>query len=60
MSKTASNIRRVWTAPTLVAIASVVGLIAGLLGDGVLDWISWIGLGAAVIVLGWALAARRG
>lgn len=59
MSKTAANFRRVWTAPILVAIASLVGLIAGLLGDGVLDWIAWIGLGAAVAVLGWALVARR-
>lgn len=59
MSKTTANFRRVWTAPILVAIASLVGLIAGLLGDGVLDWIAWIGLGAAVAVLGWALVVRR-
>ncbi len=59
MSKTSSNFRRVWTAPIAVAIASLVGLVAGLLGDGVLDWTSWIGQGAAVGVLGWALVARR-
>lgn len=59
MSKTSSNFRRVWTAPIAVAAASVVGLVSALLGDGVLDWISWIGLGTAVAVLAWALAARR-
>lgn len=59
MSKAASNLRRVWTVPIVVAVASLVGLIAGLLGDGVLDWIAWIGLGAVVAVLAWALAARR-
>ncbi len=59
MSKTASKLRRVWTIPIAVALASLVGLISGLLGDGVLDWIAWIGLGAAVAVLAWALIVRR-
>lgn len=59
MSKTAANFRRVWTVPIIVAIASLVGLVSGLLGDGVLDWIAWFGLGAAVAVLTWALVARR-
>ncbi|NQE64877.1 hypothetical protein [Caulobacter sp. RHG1] len=59
MSKMPSSFRRVWTIPILVAIASLVGLVSALLGDGVLDWISWIGLGAAVVVLAWALVARR-
>lgn len=59
MSKTSSRFRRVWTIPIVVAIASLVGLIAGLMGDDVLDWIAWIGLGAAVAVLAWALVVRR-
>jgi xanthosine utilization system XapX-like protein len=49
----------IFAIPLVVAILSLIGLVGALLGDGVWDWIGWIGLGACVAVAGWALAARR-
>lgn len=46
-------------APLAIAVVSLVGLISALLGDGVRDWISWAGLAAPVVVIIWALKARR-
>jgi hypothetical protein len=48
-----------WGAPLLLALASLVGLLAALLGDGVWDALSWLGLGAPVAVTGWMLARGR-
>lgn len=45
---------RVFAMPLLVGIASTVGLLAALAGDGWWDALSWLGLGLAV-----ALAARH-
>ena len=52
-------IRATWPLPILIAILSLVGLVAALTGDGWRDVLSWIGLAAAVFPLPWALAARR-
>ncbi|PAX08161.1 hypothetical protein [Sphingomonas lenta] len=37
--------------PTLIAGGTAVGLGAGLLGDGWVDWLAWAGLAAPVAVL---------
>lgn len=46
-------------APIAIAAASLVGLVSALLGDGLRDWISWAGLAVPVVVIVWALKARR-
>lgn len=45
--------------PALLAVGSVVGLVAALIGDGVMDWVSWLLLGGLLGVTIWALALRR-
>jgi hypothetical protein len=53
------SLKAIFAVPVLVAILSLIGLIGALLGDGVWDGIGWLGLGAGVAVLAWALVARR-
>lgn len=43
-----------WTWPLLLAALSMAGLAAGILGDGVWDWLCWAGLAAPV----WMVAHR--
>lgn len=50
---------RIYFAPTVLAVACLVGLIAGLLGDGAADVVAAIGLGLPLPVLGWVLIRRR-
>ena len=42
---------RVALTPVLIALASAIGLIAALLGEGVWDWIAWIALAVPVLAL---------
>jgi hypothetical protein len=52
---------RVWGAPIALAVLSAIGLVAGLVGDGMLDAISWFGLGLPVAVClwyGWIVRGR--
>lgn len=46
-------------APIVIAVLSLVGLVAALIGDGPADAIAWFGLAAPVVVVVWALVARR-
>jgi hypothetical protein len=50
MSRTRAQI---WTMPILLAILTVIGLVAALLGDGVWDMVSAVTLGAPVAVGAW-------
>ncbi len=50
---------RIWFAPFVLAIASMLGLVSALLGDGAYDRLAWLGLGAPVASIAWALAWRR-
>lgn len=54
-----SPFRRVWTAPIAIAVVSLIGLVAALLGDGLNDWVSWIGLAVPLVVIAWARLKRR-
>ena len=40
-----SNFWKVFAKPTIIALFSAAGLFAALLGDGVWDSLSWLGLG---------------
>lgn len=52
----APNSFRVFRLPVLLAIATAVGLLSALLGDGFWDWLSWLALSAPVAVIAWHLA----
>ena len=49
----------IFAIPFALAVVSLVGLIVGLLGDGVIDLFAWFALGVPVAAIGWAFAARR-
>lgn len=53
------TLARTFGVPALIAVASTIGLVAALLGDGLNDWISWIGLAVPVAVITWAWLCRR-
>lgn len=42
---------RVWGMPILLAVISLGGLISALVGDGVWDVVSWIGLGIPITLM---------
>ena len=44
--------------PLLIAITSIAGLLSALLGDGVYDWASWLGLGIPVAAVIHAFVRR--
>jgi hypothetical protein len=44
---------RLWGAPLLLALLSLAGLLTGLLGDGVWDWLSAGLLAVPVAVAAW-------
>lgn len=50
---------RTFAAPLVIALASAIGLVAALVGDGFADLLSWIGLGVPVLAVVWAMLRRR-
>ena len=50
---------QVFAWPLALALASLLGLISGLTGDGIRDLICWVLLGLAPLVIIGALARRR-
>lgn len=50
-------VTRIYAVPGWLALASTIGLVAALLGDGSWDALSWAALGAPVVVTLGALAA---
>ncbi|MDG2523383.1 hypothetical protein P7B02_17785 [Caulobacter segnis] len=59
MSKRPSLINA-YAAPLVIALVSIVGLVAALVADGLGDLTSWIALAAPVAVVVWAWLFRRG
>jgi hypothetical protein len=52
-------IRSTWTLPIVIFVASLVGLVSALTGDGWRDALSWIGLGVPVAATLWAWRVQR-
>jgi len=50
---------RVFGVPALIALVTLIGLVAALVGDGALDGVGWIGVGVPVAAAIWAVLARR-
>ncbi|UGY20054.1 hypothetical protein [Bradyrhizobium septentrionale] len=44
------SLTQIFAAPLVIAIVSTVGLISALVGDGVWDAVSWVGLGLPVLL----------
>ncbi|WP_265213517.1 hypothetical protein [Herbaspirillum lusitanum] len=40
-----------WSMPLLLGALSLGGLAAGIFGDGIWDWLCWLGLGIPVAVV---------
>ncbi|MFP1681172.1 hypothetical protein ACLD0W_01605 [Alloalcanivorax sp. C16-1] len=53
------GLRGIFAVPLLIALASLIGLVAALLGDGPMDALSWLGLGIPVAAVVWAMRTRR-
>jgi xanthosine utilization system XapX-like protein len=51
--------RQIWAAPVLLAVLTLVGLVAALLGDGIWDLVSALTLGAPVAAGVWFSLRRR-
>lgn len=45
--------------PVIIALFSLIGLVAALLDDGVYDLLSWLGLTVPVAVIAWSLRWGR-
>ena len=50
---------QIFALPLLAAIASLVGLVAALLGDGWLNLLAWLGLAVPVWLVGRAMVSHR-
>jgi hypothetical protein len=50
---------RMWGAPIVLAILTVIGLISALVGDGVWDHVSAVALGVPVLLCLWFGLPRR-
>ncbi|MBN8806755.1 MAG: hypothetical protein J0I47_00735 [Sphingomonas sp.] len=51
-------IRSTFAIPVLIAIATVIGLIVALTGDGWRDAVGWIALAIPLVAVGWAYRHR--
>lgn len=50
--------RATFALPALLAIATAIGLLAALTGDGWRDALAWVGLGAPVAAIAWGWRRR--
>ena len=59
MSRRTNSTGRAYVVPAILAVASLIGLVSALVGDGLFNVISWLILGSLLGVIVWALATRR-
>jgi hypothetical protein len=53
------SLSAIFAIPLIVGVLSLTGLIVALLGDGAWDVAGWVCIGVSIVVLVWALIARR-
>ena len=53
------SLRKIFLAPLVIALLSLVGLATALTGDGLRDALSWLCLALPIAALAWAVRARR-
>ncbi|GGF53486.1 hypothetical protein GCM10007301_11160 [Azorhizobium oxalatiphilum] len=53
MSARDLSMSRIFAIPTLLAVLTAIGLLAGLLGEGPWKWVCWAGVGIPAAVLLW-------
>ncbi len=60
MSRASSraNLWRTFAAPLLILAASIIGLVAALVANGLGDWISWAALSVPVAAIIWGRVRR--
>lgn len=49
----------IWTIPLWLGAISLVGLLSALIGDDLLDVLSWVSLAIPLVVIGWFAARPR-
>ena len=59
MSRRTNSTGRAYLLPAILAVASLIGLVSALVGDGLFNVVSWLILGGLLAVIIWALATRR-
>jgi hypothetical protein len=53
------GLKAIFAIPAIVAVLTLFGLVAALIGDGAWDAVGWVTIGVSPIGLAWALLARR-
>ena len=59
MKARAARLAKVFGIPLLLAGLTAIGLLSGVLDDGIWDALSWLGLGAPLAVIAWHVARSR-
>jgi uncharacterized membrane protein len=50
---------QVFAVPIVIAVASLIGLVSALAGDGIEDVVAWAALALPIIAVAWAMRTRR-
>lgn len=50
----------IYRVPAILALTTFIGLLSGVLGDGIWDAVSWVGLGIPIAVISWFVLRARG
>jgi hypothetical protein len=54
-----SEFAHVFRTPLLLGALTTIGLISALVADGIWDAVSWVGLGAPVVLVGYLIMRQR-
>ena len=58
VKKQQGRFKKVWGAPIVLGVLSLAGLIAALVGDGLLDALSYLSLAVPLAVMVWYIVQR--